>query len=251
VLRGLARILVPDREAEGLFWRAGAPNGRVEVAGSMGVLVRALPHNAAERDALAQQLDARPVWLAVGVPEAEEAAVLAAQHAAHRLAHRLLLVLVPADPARGAAVTEAAAALGLRGGRRSADAEPGDDDQIYVADTEGELGLWYRLAPVSFMGGTLEGPAGRDPLEPAALGSAILHGPRTAPHDDSYARLAARRASQRVTGATGLAEAVIRLLNPERAARMARGGWEVATEGGEVTDRVAGAVLELLGKAGR
>jgi 3-deoxy-D-manno-octulosonic-acid transferase len=269
LLRRLRRILVTDAEAERSFRRAGARPWRLEVAGPLAVCAGPLAHNGAERGALAVRIGARPVWLAVAVPEAEEAVVLAAQQAAHRLAHRLLLILVPADPARGPALAAAAAALGLRAARRGAEQEPGDEDQLYIADTEGELGLWYRLAPISFMAGTVSGAlsaaeaGGRDPMEPAALGSAILHGALTGRRAESYARLveagacrplqvalpAQPGAASKAAAADALAEAVVAHLAPDRIATMARAGWDVATAGAEATDRAVALVLEALDEA--
>lgn len=202
LLRRLRRILARDAEAARALRRAGARPWRLEEAGPMAQTAGPQGCNAAEREALAARLGGRPLWLAVAVPEAEEAAVLAAQRAAQRLAHRLLLVLVPADPARGPVLAEAAAAVGLNTARRAAEEEPDDDDQVYIADTEGEYGLWYRLAPVTFMGGTLTGQGGRSPMEPAALGSAVIHGPATGAHDELYTRLGRAGASWRVPGST-------------------------------------------------
>ncbi|MBK5927621.1 hypothetical protein CCR87_09830 [Rhodobaculum claviforme] len=177
LLRQPERILVRDAACARAYRRAGARPERIEQIGPLALLPGPLPHTAAERTALARRFGARPLWLAACVPPDEEAAVLAAQRIAQRLAHRLLLVLVPTDPARGPALAEAAAAEGLRAVRRAAEEEPDDDTHLYIADTEGELGLWYRLAPVTFFGGTLSGTDSCDPLEAAALGSAVVHGP--------------------------------------------------------------------------
>lgn len=110
-----------------------------------------------------------------------------------------------------------------------------------------ELGLWYRLAPVTFMGGTLvPGGSGRNPFEPAALGSAILHGPHPGPYPEAYALLAEARAARLVAGPDALAEAVTELIAPDRAALLAHNAWAASSGGAEVTDRVAGAVLAAL-----
>ncbi|MGY6635027.1 MAG: glycosyltransferase N-terminal domain-containing protein [Alkalilacustris sp.] len=286
LLRLPRRVLVRDATCARAHVRAGAPQDRVEIVGPLARLPGPLPHTPAERMALARRFGARPLWLAACVPEAEEAAVLAAQRIAQRLAHRLLLVLVPTDPGRGAALEAAAAAEGLRAVRRATDDEPDDDTQVYIADTEGELGLWYRLAPVTFCGGTLVGVepgapgVACDPLEIAALGSAAIHGPAAMAEVPDYARLVRARASWGVPalaaagGAGGLspgllrgsfarrraataadaaevtaralADAVIALLAPERAARLARAGWDVATAGAEATDRAVELILDAL-----
>lgn len=266
LLRRLHRIVPRDETAAQAWRRAGALPMQLEPPGTMAGLARPLPCAEAERAALATAIGVRPVWCAMVVPETEEAAVLEAHRLAQRMAHRLLLILVPADPGRGPALEQVAAAHGLRAARRSADADPGEDDQVYVADTEDERGLWYRLAPICFMGGTLAGagpdegeapgtgaaavlPSGPCPLEAAALGAAIVHGPFTAGHAGVYRALLRARAAWRVPDAEALSSAVVDLLAPDRAAAMASGRWSVATQGAEVTDRVARMVLEALDRA--
>lgn len=261
LLRRMHRILLCDAAGKRAFRRAGAPEDAMEEAGPLAVGAGAMEFNAAERDALAQLISVRPVWLAVAVPEAEEAAVLHAQRLAQSMAHRLLLILVPADPARGEAIANAVQAMGMNVALRSAEEEPHDEHQVYIADTEGELGLWYRLAPITFMGGTLHndgtrtpmgrgagamGGGGRDPLEAAALGSAVVHGPSIAAWEATYRAFARMRGAWHVSDGAGLAEAVIALLAPDRAAVLARAGWSVATQGAEATDRAVELVIEAL-----
>jgi 3-deoxy-D-manno-octulosonic-acid transferase len=190
----------------------------------------------------------RPVWLAAMVPEGEEAAVIAAHRAALLLAHRLLLILVPENPARAEAL---AAQMTEREGwtvaLRAHEEEPEPETEVYIVDNPQEFGLWYRLAPVTFLGGTLAGQGAlRSPMEPAALGSAILHGPRTGAHGAAFGRLGAARAARAVASANDLAEALGDLLAPDRAARLAQAAWAVTSEGAEATERVLGLIRRLL-----
>jgi 3-deoxy-D-manno-octulosonic-acid transferase len=130
-------------------------------------------------------------------------------------------------------------AEGWRVARRSAEEEPDTEVEVYIADAPAEMGLWYRLAPVTFLGGSLYGGGSRrDPFEAAALGSAILHGPQGGPWAPALARLAEARASRPVAGPGDLADGLTDLLSPDRAARLAQGAWAVATAGAEVTDRI-------------
>ena len=91
---------------------------------------------------------------------------------------RLLTIIAPRHPDRGPGVLEIARAAGLEAALRSRGELPGPGTEIYVADTLGELGLIYRLAPIVFMGGSLASHGGQNPIEPIKLGAAILHGPQ-------------------------------------------------------------------------
>lgn len=241
-------VLVQDEAARRLFLRAGAAAGAVQVTGPLEVPSRILPVNEAERAALARTLGTRPVWLAVGLPEAEDDAIAAAHLSALRSAHRLLLVLVPDTPARaGALQSRLTEQFGLETARRSIDEEPGEEAQVYIADTEGEMGLWYRLAPMTWCGGTLAGPGpSRHPFEAAAMGSAILHGPETGAEAESFGRLHRAGASRVVPVAADLGDAVGDLLAADRCARLAQAGWDVASAGAEATQLALDLAARLL-----
>ena len=109
------------------------------------------------------------------------------------------------------------------------------------------FGLWYRLSPVTFMAGSLRrGMKGHDPFEPATLGSAVLYGPFVAHHLPAYSRLAQAGAARLIRDSDSLAQGLSRILAPDQAATMATAAWDVATEGAEMTDRVADWVAETL-----
>lgn len=248
VLRGFTGILATDEGAARALVEAGARKARTLIVGPFEEEPVTPPCNLRERDMLGALLQARPVWFAVGIPEAEEAAVLAAHRAASRTAHRLLLILAPADPARGPGLAAKFAMAGLSVALRSVDGEPDRATEVMVADGEGELGLWYRLAPITFMGGTLLAAqgGGRTPLEPAALGSAILHGGETGPHASTYRRFHDAGAAREVGNAASLGRALAELLSPDKAASLAHAAWSVSTGGAEVSERVRGIVSDAL-----
>lgn len=248
LLQRFDRILAQNAAAARRLRRQGAPPWRLEVAGKMEEATGAMPCTEAERDAMAGFLRSRPVWAAVSVPEVEESSVIAALRIALRLSHRLLLILVPEDPARGPALADYITnELGLNASLRSRDEDPDEEDQIYIADTEGEFGLWYRLAPLCFMGGSLfGGNRPRHPYEAAALGSAILFGAVTGLHTDAFARLASAGAARPVRNALELGEAVSDLMSPDKAALMAHNAWAVSSSGAEVTDKVVNLLLDMI-----
>lgn len=240
-------ILAQDATAARAFRRAGVD---AEQTGRMEEPSAALPCNEAERQDLARLLGTRPVWLAADLPTAEEAAVIEAHRAALRLAHRLLLIIVPQDQSRAADLAARMESTeGWQVARRATEQDPEPEIEVYIADTADEYGLWYRLAPVTYLGGSLSG-AGchRDPLEPAALGSAIIHGPRPGAFGTIFGRLGAARAARSVATPADLAEALGDLLSPDRAARLAQSAWSVASDGVEVTEKVLGILRKMLGE---
>lgn len=241
-------VFAVDEVAARAFRKAGASMNSVSVTGRMEEESAVLPCLETERSALARLLEARPVWFAAGLPEAEEAAVLQAHRLALQQSHRLLLILLPADLER----TETLAQRledgdGWSVAQRVKDEEPDPGVEIFVVDNPAEYGLWYRLSPITFLGGSLggRGPT-RNPMEAAALGSAIIHGPWSDPYGPVFSRLAAARATRAVASPGDLSDALGDLLSPDRAARLAQAAWAVASDGAEVTDRILNRIRVLI-----
>jgi 3-deoxy-D-manno-octulosonic-acid transferase len=160
----------------------------------------------------------------------------------------MLLILATDSSAQALALNDRMTREGWIVGQRSRDEEPDPEVQLYIADAEGELGLWYRLAPVTYMGGTLfQDGAGRNPFEPAALGSAIIHGPHTSPYPDAYGRLHAADAARLVNTPAELSDAVSDLIAPDKAAVLAHNAWSVSSGGAEVAERVVRRISAALG----
>jgi 3-deoxy-D-manno-octulosonic-acid transferase len=114
------------------------------------------------------------------------------------------------------------AAAGRRFHRRSKGEGIGAAD-IHLADTIGEMGLWYRLADIAFLGGSLAPRGGQNPIEPAKLGVPVLHGPHVGNFREVYEALAAAGGVIETADASALATAVACLLDaPEDRARLAR-----------------------------
>ena len=224
-------ILAQDRTAADRLARLGAKD--VRVAGSL----KAGAAPPAGRAAMAMALAGRPVWLAASTHEGEEAAAAEAHRLAARAHPGLLTLIAPRHPERGAEIAAALEAQGLRVSRRSQGRLPASGEDVHLLDTLGEMGAWLRLAPATFVGGSLVPRGGHNPHEPAGLGSAILHGPHVENFADDYAALAAAGGALRLDGAEALGEGVTRLLAdaPARerlaeAARSALGDGRAAME---------------------
>jgi 3-deoxy-D-manno-octulosonic-acid transferase len=190
---------------------------------------------------LTRQIAGRPVWLAASTHDGEEAVAADAHLTVKREMPDILTVIVPRHPARGETIARMLGDKGLAVARRGrADAIRPDTD-IYLADTLGELGLFYRLAGIAFIGGSLVPMGGHNPYEAARLDCAILHGPDMSNPAGIARALAAAAASETVRDKTELAGSVIRLLrDPEERARRAAAALAVADASGAVLDTVMG-----------
>ena len=246
-LRHFDRIFTATASDAQALRRMGADTRQVEVLGPFEEGTSALPCNEAERDNLAGLLAARPVWVAAGMAVDEFDAVEPAHRSASRVSHRLLLIVVPEDPDAGPGLAARFRSRGWSTALRTEGDEPEPAIQVYVADTDGEMGLWYRLAPITFLGSSLTWPGGgQDPYAPAALGSAVVAGPNTHEHAQATSRLLEAGALRQVEDRDGLGDAVTALLSPDRAAQQANRAWDISSQGAEASDRAATVILSQL-----
>jgi 3-deoxy-D-manno-octulosonic-acid transferase len=198
-----------------------------------------LPCDDAELARLREAAGGRKVVLAASTHPGEEAIIA---RTVREAAPGALLVVAPRHPERGEAVASELAAP-----RRSAHALP-DAGPVYVADTLGELGLFFRLADVTVMGGSfVPGIGGHNPLEPARLGCAIVTGPDVFNAADLYAEMTAEGAAIQVADATGLAAVVRGLLDdPAAARRMGEAARTYAARQGRALETALAALEPLL-----
>lgn len=153
--------------------------------------------------------------LAASTHPGEDEIVLAGFKEALRSDPDLRLILAPRHPKRREAIMRLLAEQGLTFAARSLVPRPAADTQVYLADTLGEMGLWYSLAGTAFVGGSLVDHGGHTPFEPAAFGCDILHGPHFSNFDEAYGQLLRKNASTQVRTPQEIASAVLRPA-PER-----------------------------------
>ena len=240
-------IMTNNQGAADMLHRIGVPSYKITVSEPLrnGPSPPSFPED--DLSATSQQLAGRPLWLAAYAQVDEFEPILAAHRFALKLVHRLLLVLNVADPVTLDRLAENLKSTGLRFARWQIGDDIDDNTQVLIFDEEGDLGLWYRMAPLTFMASSLTiGNTGRSPLEAVALGSAILFGPHVLGHRATYSRLASVGAGRTVGDATGLGTVVTRLVAPDHAAAMALAGWQVVTEGAELTDQLVELVQDQL-----
>ena len=220
------------------FMRLGGRN--VTTVGNLKIDAPAPP---ADADALAELRSAigpRPVFLAASTHAGEEEFVAAAHLKIAEGHPRLLTIIVPRHPQRAEAIAKLLDTKGLKWCRRSDGELPGPDCDIYVADTIGELGLFFGLRPVTFVGGSLVPHGGQNPIEAVKHGAAVLTGPHHGNFADAYGDLIKRDACLLVEGATDLVRDVQRLLG-DAGARS-----EMSEKASIVVERLSGALPKTL-----
>lgn len=246
LLRRFDRILAQDEEVETRLLRLGADPARVEVSGSLKDTAEALPYDKTAMAKLRKALGGRTVWLAASTHPGEEELVSQAHRAAVRRFPGLLMIIAPRHPDRGPEIARALRGEGWKVTLRSEGDLPNRNTEVYVADTLGEMGLWYRIAAVSFVGGSLVPIGGHNPFEPALLGSAILTGPNITNFETAYARFRESDAAIVVKNGDDLARQLVATLPPDRAAARATAAWAVSSEGADVVQRVQDVIAQYL-----
>lgn len=220
---------------------------RVSVPGNLKLAAPALPVDQVELKRLRSVLGPRPCWVAASTHPGEEAIALEAHRRLTRSWPGLLTVLVPRHPERAAEV--AALAEGINVSRRSLGA-PAPAEGVWIADTIGELGLWYRLAGAALIGKSLFKPGGgQNPLEPARLGCPIAAGPFMANFADAVRGLEAAGALSRIADASELTAWLDALLrDPARRAAGVAAGLAAAQGYEHLTEAPVAALLDLLAR---
>jgi len=165
-------------------------------------------------------IGSRPVLLAASTHPGEDETVLEVFTWLKDRPDRPLLVLAPRHTIRGRAIAEIALVQGFRVARRAVGEALEPTTEVYVADTLGELGLWFRLAKVALICGSLEsGVGGHNPLEASRLGCPVVSGAQVANWRGVYAALEAERAVRMIGGAAELAGVLAEALTDDSAFR--------------------------------
>jgi 3-deoxy-D-manno-octulosonic-acid transferase len=192
------------------------------------------PVDLAGHKSLSAALAGRSVWLAASTHPGEDDIVAVAHLAMKGARPDLLTIIVPRHPDRGPFIAKLLTNANLKVALRSEGKLPDASTDIYIADTIGELGLFYNLVPVAFVGGSLVPHGGQNPMEAIKLGAAVVTGPHWRNFADAYEELLASGGCAQVSEAKDLATAVLLLLEDAqaRARMMARAEGTIARMGG-------------------
>lgn len=251
-LRGLAVRLLdcfshifPQSEQDARhFKQLGAQS--VEYVGNIKFDAPPLPSDPKVMGELIGMIGARPIWMGASTHAGEEA-ILAEVHLVLRELHSdLLTIIVPRHASRGAAVSLLLRERGLKVALRSRQEPITEETDVYIADTMGELGVFYRVAGIVFIGGSLVAHGGQNPLEAARLDCAVVYGPHMENFRAICQELETAKACVPVTSLTALQETIDELLrNQEKQERIAQAALKMLEEKGSVVE----ALVEKLSPA--
>lgn len=209
---GRAGLYLAQSEGDAVRLRALGAN-RVLVTGNLKFDAPAPAADETAVSALRQQIAGRPTFVAASTHPGEVAAVIDAHREVIRDGTRLLTILAPRHPERGDTIAAQIVGAGLSVARRSGRDPIAEHVDVYVADSIGEMGSWYRLADLALLGGSMVMHGGQNPIEAAQLMVPILHGAHVDNFRDVYESLDAANAAVKVDGTAALVAAVRRLIH--------------------------------------
>ena len=227
------------------FSALGCPN--VVTTGNLKLDVPSPPADPVKLERLMALTRGRAIVVAASTHPGEEELLIEAHRALAGFFPSLLTVIVPRHPDRGASIAQTITVAGLKAGLRSREELPTTATDIYVADTMGELGLFYRLAPIVFMGGSLVERGGQNPIEAVKLGAAVVHGPHVFNFTDVYEALDGSGGARSANDVDALVKQLGQLLaDPEAREAMVAASTRVVQELGGALERTLAALEPYL-----
>jgi 3-deoxy-D-manno-octulosonic-acid transferase len=172
MLQRLTQLLAQDNATQQRYIQLGIAAEKTQVLGNIKFDITAPERFIQQADQLKQQwsLAGRKVITLASTHAPEEKEILSALKAALEADPKLVCIVVPRHPERFDEVFQAAQSLGLSTHRRSLGEQITPETQVYLADSMGEMWLWYGLSQACYVGGSLNEPGGgHNILEPIAL----------------------------------------------------------------------------------
>ena len=251
LLRSISWIAAQAEEDAKRFLRIGATPASVSVTGSIKFDVEISDATRTESSALRQRLgEDRPIWIAASTHDGEDRQILEAHQEVLKQHPRAGLMIVPRHPERFSAVAALVSSMGLGVARRSQETEGvdtvgGENFEVYLGDTMGELLMFYGAADLAFVGGSLIERGGHNPLEPAAWGLPVLSGPHIFNFETIYNQLDAGKGFFMTPSAQLLAERVSHLFDDQEAASAAgQNALAVVNANRGALERVVDGIIE-------
>lgn len=239
LLHSFNTILAQTPHDAGRFESLG--HSQVQITGNIKYSAAPLPYDESELSNLQDATGDRPIWVYASTHDGEEALARDAHKNMRDTYPDLLTILVPRHPERRDEIAKTISGHGLQSAFRSTGAAIARDTDIYVADTLGELGLFYKLSPIAVIGRSFshDGGGGHNPIEAAQMGCAVLSGPHIQYQTELFDKMSEYQAVRIVQDKDSLAPALLELLNtPERLIAMQDNAKRFATDQAHVIDTV-------------
>ena len=195
------QIHVPEKQTEKFLMGLGLNPNSVMVTGALKDSRGGLPVDSSLVTEFNQVIDKRNVWLAASTHRGEDEIVLQA--------HKKLggvLIIVPRHTERAGEIASLCSSMGFAWQLRSEFPILQKDTDIFIADTMGEMGLWYSLVKIAFIGGSLVEKGGHNPVEAAQLGVVSLHGPHIDNSRAKYEKFKSEGVSYGISNAEEIAQ---------------------------------------------
>ena len=185
----------------------------VKSVGNLKLAASPLPFDQEQFSILKTKFGSRSIWLAASTHPSEEEKIWKVHREIATHFPNLLTIIVPRHSERGVLIRKDLSRLKAVVALRSENEEVEERTQIYIADTIGELGLFYRLVDIVFMGKSFVDLGGQNLIEPAHLQNAILHGPYMWNFDYAVKGLREKDAIIRVENCCELVAELIKLFS--------------------------------------
>lgn len=208
ILPSFNAIWVQNQQSQDSLIALGAKVDQITITGTIKNFAPPLSSNVLELHSWLKAAKNRPTWILASSHPGEETIALNAHEEVLRHRPNALLIIAPRAPARGPDIAKICPTGSTL---RSAKGLVCDAVSVYIADTIGEMGLWYRVAPIALMGGSFAPVGGHNPHEPVALGCSVLHGPHVWNFSESYADLDEQGVALQVADSKTIAQTVLAL----------------------------------------
>ncbi len=221
----------------------------VDCVGNLKYATPPLPADNKVVEALKKDIGNRPCWIGASTHKSEEIEIARAHLKIKKEFPSILTIIVPRHPNRGEDISREIRNLGLEVSLRSKQEHIEEGTDIYIADTIGEMGIFYRLSPIVFIGGSIVSHGGQNFLEPARLDSAIIVGPHMENFSEMTSKALQANAIKQINKSKELSEEVVFLLkNPEFISERCEKAMEFASNEVKVLERVFDKIKPWLDK---
>lgn len=252
MMDNLSLIIAQDADSAKRFRQLGATSDKIRMASSLKWSSKANPLMINRANSLRKewQLDVRPMILAASTHEGEETQILEsfAQIRKNFADKNPLLIIVPRHPERFEEVAKLIESQNYKVIRRSHDDKPTTEHHVYLADSMGELGVWYALCDMAFIGGSVVDIGGHNPIEAAIVGKPIVMGQYTQSCQQVVDKLKQVGALQQVANSIELTNALENWLShPEQAKQAGQAGQALAEQYQDATNQQLAMIKDVLG----